>query len=187
MFELQKFLVLLLLLLTVLQIRAKKTEKAKSEARNNDTERVKRSKSRRVDDSSTEDTFTDSSDSEDGKFYANKKNFYKANQYEFLEDKSNKVCEFKEGGQSIKFDTFFGYKDALKALSFIQQFDIAFAGGRYSEHSKIRRAALGLPTEIRDHCLEQKSTSIQELMSHAKRGFAIHSGSLTYPTDEVMT
>ncbi|MCO5588544.1 hypothetical protein L7F22_042501 [Adiantum nelumboides] len=44
------------------------------------------SKSRRVDDSSTEDTSTDSSDSEDGHFYANKKNFYKANQYDFLED-----------------------------------------------------------------------------------------------------
>ncbi|MCO5607313.1 hypothetical protein L7F22_061506 [Adiantum nelumboides] len=95
----------------------------------------------RADDSSTEDLSTDSSDSEDGHFYANKKNFYKANQYDFLEDKSKKVREFKEGGQSIKFETFSGYKDASKALSFIQQFDIAFAGGRYSEHSKIRRAA----------------------------------------------
>ncbi|MCO5613011.1 hypothetical protein L7F22_067284 [Adiantum nelumboides] len=103
--------------------------------------KTRKSKSRRVDDNSTEGTSTDSSDSEDGHFYANKKNFYKANQYDFLEDKSKKVREFKEGGQSIKFDTFSGYKDASKALSFIQQFDIAFAGGRYSEHSKIRRAA----------------------------------------------
>ncbi|MCO5577196.1 hypothetical protein L7F22_031020 [Adiantum nelumboides] len=204
--------------------------------------KTRKSKSRRVDDSSTEDSSIDSLDSEDGHFYANKKNFYKANQYDFLEDKSKKVREFKEGGQSIKFKTFSGYKDASKALSFIQQFDIAFAGGRYSEQSKIRRAAsyfkgnartwwstlllnktapvkwlkfkklfisswltqdffiqeisfreqierftLGLPTEIRDHCLEQKSASIQELMSHAKRGFAIHSGSLTYPTDDGMT
>ncbi|MCO5582662.1 hypothetical protein L7F22_036560 [Adiantum nelumboides] len=182
--------------------------------------KTKKSRCRRVHDSSTEDSSSGSSDSEDGHFYANKKNFYKANQYDFLEDKSQKVREFKEGGQSIKFETFSGYKDASKALSFIQQFDIAFAGGRYSEHSKIRRAAsyfkgnartwwstlllnktapkisfreqierftLGLPTEIRDHCLEQKSASIQELMSHAKRGFAIHSGSLTYPTDDGMT
>ncbi|MCO5611235.1 hypothetical protein L7F22_065486 [Adiantum nelumboides] len=103
--------------------------------------KMRNSNSRRVDDSSTEDTSTDSSDSEDGHFYANKKNFYKANQYDFLEDKSKKVREFKEGGQSIKFDTFAGYKDASKALSFIQQFDIAFARRRYSEHSKIRRAA----------------------------------------------
>ncbi|MCO5568179.1 hypothetical protein L7F22_021875 [Adiantum nelumboides] len=101
----------------------------------------RKSRPRRADDSCTEDSSTDSSDSEDGHFYANKKNFYKANQYDFLEDKSKKVREFKEGGQSIKFETFSGYKDASKALSFIQQFDIAFAGGRYSEHSKIRRAA----------------------------------------------
>ncbi|MCO5579404.1 hypothetical protein L7F22_033259 [Adiantum nelumboides] len=100
--------------------------------------KARKSKSRRVDDSSTEYTSTDSSDSEDGHFYANKKNFYKANQYE---DKSKKVREFKEGGQSIKFETFSGYKDASKALSFIQQFDIPFAGGRYKEDSKIRRPA----------------------------------------------
>ncbi|MCO5549218.1 hypothetical protein L7F22_002684 [Adiantum nelumboides] len=55
----------------------------------------------------------------------------------------------------------------------------------FREH--IERFTLGLPTEIRDHCLEQKSASIQELMSHAKRGFAIHSGSLTYPIDDGMT
>ncbi|MCO5574105.1 hypothetical protein L7F22_027883 [Adiantum nelumboides] len=103
--------------------------------------KTRKSRSRQEDDSSTEDSSTDSSDSEDGYFYANKKNFYKANQYDFLEDKSKKVREFKEGGQSIKFETFSGYKDASKALSFIQQFDIAFAGGRYSEHSKIRRVA----------------------------------------------
>ncbi|MCO5597437.1 hypothetical protein L7F22_051515 [Adiantum nelumboides] len=63
--------------------------------------KTRKSRSRRVDDSSTEDSSTDSSDSEDGHFYANKKNFYKANQYDFLEDKSKKVREFKEGGQSI--------------------------------------------------------------------------------------
>ncbi|MCO5551215.1 hypothetical protein L7F22_004714 [Adiantum nelumboides] len=59
--------------------------------------KTRKSRSRRVDDSSTEDSSTDSSDSEDGHFYANKKNFYKANQYDFLEDKSEKVREFKEG------------------------------------------------------------------------------------------
>ncbi|RYA84103.1 hypothetical protein DD594_26550, partial [Enterobacter cloacae complex sp. 4DZ1-17B1] len=63
-------------------------------------------KSRPVTDSSTEDSSTNSSDSDDGNFYANKKNFYKANQYDFLEDKSKKVQEFKEGGQSIIFNTF---------------------------------------------------------------------------------
>ncbi|MCO5579513.1 hypothetical protein L7F22_033368 [Adiantum nelumboides] len=58
--------------------------------------KARKSKFCRVDDSSTEDTSTDNSDSEDGHFYANKKNFYKANQYDFLEDKSKKVREFKE-------------------------------------------------------------------------------------------
>ncbi|MCO5610125.1 hypothetical protein L7F22_064360 [Adiantum nelumboides] len=57
---------------------------------------------------------------------------------------------------------------------------------KISFREQIERFTLGLPTEIRDHCLEQKSASIQELMSHAKRGFSIHSGSLTYLTDEVM-
>ncbi|MCO5550114.1 hypothetical protein L7F22_003594 [Adiantum nelumboides] len=58
---------------------------------------------------------------------------------------------------------------------------------KISFKEQIERFTLGLPTEIRDHCLEQKSASIQELMSHAKRGFTIHSGTLTYPTDDGMT
>ncbi|MCO5586424.1 hypothetical protein L7F22_040364 [Adiantum nelumboides] len=116
-------------------------KRSKKQRHGKGKKKTRKSKSRRVDDSSTEDTSTDSSDSEDGHFYANKKNFYKANRYDFLEDKSKKVREFKEGGQSIKFDFFSGYKDASKALSFIQQLDIAFTGGCYSEHSKIRRAA----------------------------------------------
>ncbi|MCO5586445.1 hypothetical protein L7F22_040385 [Adiantum nelumboides] len=116
-------------------------KRSKKQRHRKGKKKERKSKSRRVDDSSTEDTSTDSSDSEDEHFYVNKKNFYKANQYDFLEDKSKKVREFKGGGQSIKFETFSGYKDASKALSFIQQYDIAFAGGRYSEHSKIRRAA----------------------------------------------
>ncbi|MCO5579519.1 hypothetical protein L7F22_033374 [Adiantum nelumboides] len=58
--------------------------------------KAKKTKSRQVNDSSTEDTSSETSNSEDGKFYANKKNFYKANPYDFLEDKSKKVREFKE-------------------------------------------------------------------------------------------
>ncbi|MCO5556337.1 hypothetical protein L7F22_009885 [Adiantum nelumboides] len=73
--------------------------------------KAKKSKSRPVNDSSTEDMSTYSSDSEDKKIYANKRNFYKANQYDFLEDKSKKVRKFKEGGQSIKFDSFSGAKE----------------------------------------------------------------------------
>ncbi|MCO5582100.1 hypothetical protein L7F22_035990 [Adiantum nelumboides] len=120
--------------------------------------KTRKSRSRRVDDTSTEDSSTDSSDSEDRHFYANKKNFYKAIQYDFLEDESKKVREFKEGGQSIKFETFSGYKDASKALSFIEQFDIAFAGGRYSEHSKIWRAASYFKGNARTWCILDKDS-----------------------------
>ncbi|MCO5580957.1 hypothetical protein L7F22_034831 [Adiantum nelumboides] len=70
---------------------------------------------------------------------------------------------------------------------FWSAFLLASSFKKISFREQIERFTLGLPTEIRDHCLEQKSASIQELMSHAKRGFAIHSGSLTYPTDEIMT
>ncbi len=41
----------------------------------------------------------------------------------------------------MKFDTFHGTKDKLKALAFIQQFDAAFSGGNFTEASKVRKAA----------------------------------------------
>ncbi|MCO5558097.1 hypothetical protein L7F22_011673 [Adiantum nelumboides] len=76
-------------------------KRSKKQRFKKDKKKAKKSKSHRVDDSSTEDTSLDSSDSEDGKFYANKKNFYKANQYDFLEDKSKKVREFKEENEEV--------------------------------------------------------------------------------------
>ncbi|MCO5599345.1 hypothetical protein L7F22_053446 [Adiantum nelumboides] len=60
---------------------------------------ARKSKSRRDDDSSTDDTSTDSSDSEDGHFYANKKNFYKANQYDFLEDEQESPGDVPDDGE----------------------------------------------------------------------------------------
>ncbi|MCO5608843.1 hypothetical protein L7F22_063061 [Adiantum nelumboides] len=72
-------------------------KRSKKQRHGKGKKKTRKSKSRRVDDSSTNDTSTDSSDFEDGYFYANKKNFYKANQYDFLEDRSKKVREFKEG------------------------------------------------------------------------------------------
>ncbi|MCO5592854.1 hypothetical protein L7F22_046858 [Adiantum nelumboides] len=53
---------------------------------------------------------------------------------------------YKEGGQAVKFDTFHGTHDKLKALLFLQQFDAAFAGGNFIEASKIRKAATFLKT-----------------------------------------
>ncbi|MCO5564252.1 hypothetical protein L7F22_017910 [Adiantum nelumboides] len=52
-----------------------------------------------------------------------------------------KPKDYKEGGQAVKFDTFHGTHDKLKALLFLQQFDAAFAGGNFTEASKIRKAA----------------------------------------------
>ncbi|MCO5550736.1 hypothetical protein L7F22_004227 [Adiantum nelumboides] len=44
-----------------------------------------------------------------------------------------KPKDYKEGGQAVKFDTFHGTHDKLKALLFLQQFDAAFAGGNFTE------------------------------------------------------
>ncbi|MCO5600561.1 hypothetical protein L7F22_054675 [Adiantum nelumboides] len=52
-----------------------------------------------------------------------------------------KPKHYKEGGQAVKFDTFHGTHDKLKALLLLQQFDAAFAGGNFTESSKIRKAA----------------------------------------------
>ncbi|MCO5577644.1 hypothetical protein L7F22_031475 [Adiantum nelumboides] len=57
-----------------------------------------------------------------------------------------KPKDYKEGGQGVKFDTFHGTHDKLKALLFLQQFDVAFAGGNFTEASKIREAATLLKT-----------------------------------------
>ena len=45
---------------------------------------------------------------------------------------------YKEGGASVKFDTFDGAKDKKNAMMFLQQFDAAFVGGNFTEISKIR-------------------------------------------------
>ena len=48
---------------------------------------------------------------------------------------------YKEGGAAVQFDTFRGFEDRTKALSFLQQFDAAYAGGNFTESSKVRKAA----------------------------------------------
>ncbi|MCO5602619.1 hypothetical protein L7F22_056753 [Adiantum nelumboides] len=52
-----------------------------------------------------------------------------------------KAKDYKEGGQAVKFEPFFGTTDRMKALIFLQQFDAAFTGGNFTEASKIRKAA----------------------------------------------
>ncbi len=53
----------------------------------------------------------------------------------------DKQKPYKEGGSDVKFETFRGFQDRTKALSFLQQFDAAFAGGNFIEASKVRKAA----------------------------------------------
>ena len=49
--------------------------------------------------------------------------------------------DYDEGGKAVKFESFSGTQDRLKALTFIQQFDAAYSGGNFTESSKIRKAA----------------------------------------------
>ncbi|MCO5569291.1 hypothetical protein L7F22_023003 [Adiantum nelumboides] len=57
--------------------------------------------------------------------------------------KSRKLQKFKEGGKSIKFQTYDGsYGATDKVLSFVQQFDAAFGGEDFTEFSKLRHAAM---------------------------------------------
>ncbi|MCO5559154.1 hypothetical protein L7F22_012747 [Adiantum nelumboides] len=48
---------------------------------------------------------------------------------------------YKEGGKGVTFTTFTGFDDRKKALSFLRRFDKAYAGGNFTEASKVRKAA----------------------------------------------
>lgn len=50
-----------------------------------------------------------------------------------------KLKDYKEGRQSVKFESFNGQMDEKKALTFIQQFGAPFSGGNFTEASKIRK------------------------------------------------
>ncbi|MCO5597943.1 hypothetical protein L7F22_052030 [Adiantum nelumboides] len=47
-----------------------------------------------------------------------------------------KPTPYKEGGKGVTFTTFTGFDDRTKALSFLQQFDKAYAGGNFTQASK---------------------------------------------------
>ena len=49
-----------------------------------------------------------------------------------------KLKPYKEGGAALQFDTFRGFEDRTKALSFLQQFDAAYVGGNFTESSKLK-------------------------------------------------
>ncbi|MCO5563833.1 hypothetical protein L7F22_017482 [Adiantum nelumboides] len=72
-----------------------------------------------------------------------------------------KAKDYKEGGAAVKFDSFDGQKNKLKALIFLQQFDAAFSGGHFTEASKVRKAASFL-----------KGNALQWWMTLLKQGVA---------------
>ncbi|MCO5603734.1 hypothetical protein L7F22_057886 [Adiantum nelumboides] len=53
----------------------------------------------------------------------------------------DKPKPYEEGGQSVQFDTFSGFDEVIKAFSFLEQFDKAFAWRNFIEASKVRKAA----------------------------------------------
>ncbi|MCO5571652.1 hypothetical protein L7F22_025399 [Adiantum nelumboides] len=61
-----------------------------------------------------------------------------------------KPTPYKEGGKGVTFTTFTGFDDRKKALSFLQEFDKAYARGTFTEASKdmLRRVTERLPTEL---------------------------------------
>ena len=52
-----------------------------------------------------------------------------------------KSKDYKDGEATVKFESFNGTQDKLKAFTFIQQFDAAYSGGNFTEASKVRKAA----------------------------------------------
>lgn len=59
-----------------------------------------------------------------------------------------KAREYKEGGASVKFDTFNEVQDHMKALTFLQQFDAAYSRGHFTEPSKICKATTFLKGNV---------------------------------------
>ncbi|MCO5563825.1 hypothetical protein L7F22_017474 [Adiantum nelumboides] len=72
-----------------------------------------------------------------------------------------KAKDYKEGGALVKFDSFDGQKNKLKALIFLQQFDAAFSGGHFTEALKVRKAVSFL-----------KGNALQWWMTLLKQGVA---------------
>ncbi|MCO5573202.1 hypothetical protein L7F22_026969 [Adiantum nelumboides] len=95
-----------------------------------------------------------------------------------------KAKDYKEGGQAVKFEPFFGTTDKMKALIFLQQFDAAFTGGNFTEASKIRKAAsfLKADEEVRDIrvAFDKIKESIQYAQQKYKRAADKHRKSLQF-------
>ncbi|MCO5560603.1 hypothetical protein L7F22_014219 [Adiantum nelumboides] len=59
-----------------------------------------------------------------------------------------KPTPYKEGGKGVTFTTFTGFDDRKKALSFFQQLNKAYVEGKFTEASKVRKAATFLTRNV---------------------------------------
>ena len=97
-----------------------------------------------------------------------------------------KPKDYKEGGSAVKFDSFDGQKNKLKALTFLQQFDAAFSGGHFTEFSKVRKAA----SFLKGNALQWWTTLLQQGMAPAtwvefKQAFATLWMTSTFEVDVI--
>ncbi|MCO5576629.1 hypothetical protein L7F22_030444 [Adiantum nelumboides] len=82
--------------------------------------------------------------------------------------------EYKEAEAAVKFDTFNGTQDKMKALTFIQQFDAAYVGGNLIESStkfvRVNSADLKVPTRSpKASNIQPRAVSQQGLLYHLSR------------------
>ncbi|MCO5608406.1 hypothetical protein L7F22_062616 [Adiantum nelumboides] len=96
-----------------------------------------------------------------------------------------KPKDYKEGGQAVKFDTFHGTHDKLKALLFLQQFDAAFAGGNFTEASKIRKAATFLKTNALQWWTTLLNQGVAYLFTFSLLGIAPLAERLGFVTEQL--
>lgn len=64
---------------------------------------------------------------------------------------------YKEGGSSMKFELFNGALDKLKALTFLQQFDMAYRGS-FTEDFKIHKAT----TMLKDNAQQWRASILND-------------------------
>ncbi|MCO5554927.1 hypothetical protein L7F22_008466 [Adiantum nelumboides] len=55
---------------------------------------------------------------------------------------------YKEGGKGVTSTTFSGFDDKKKALSFLQQFDKVYAGGNFTEASKVYQQSIAAAAHL---------------------------------------
>ncbi|MCO5590838.1 hypothetical protein L7F22_044813 [Adiantum nelumboides] len=88
-----------------------------------------------------------------------------------------KPKDYKEGGQAVKFDTFHGTHDKLKALLFLQQFDAAFPGNRpNAENQQFRPPPFSRQRQGFKRHFTGKTTEESKALRDAKKCYVCEEG-----------